>query len=125
MAGGSFNVPLTDTWKLLGNLAKLRTCGFAINEDDAGASALGADWSLWCEQEEVWCSWLVGMICGLTKHRLRHLLFYLVGPGLFAGLLHPAEEWQQQALTTLRGLWTGFQIASVKAFPGSPGGVQA
>eukprot|EP00974_Lingulodinium_polyedra_P023490 2269042-Lingulodinium_polyedra.AAC.1 len=118
MAAGSFTAPLAETWELLLDLNRLQKCGFAATRQDVLAAGADVDdWGPWAEQEEVWCSWLVGMLAGLTKHRLRHLCFYTFGPGLLAGLLDPEAAKQKAALASLRSLWEGYQVACQKTFP--------
>ena len=58
-----------------------------------------------------------GVLCALAKHRVRHLLFYSLGPGALAGLSNPDPTKVQHALSALQLLRAGFPSASAQTFP--------
>ena len=51
-------------------------------------------------------------MCGLTKQRYRHLLYYTVGPGMLAGLLSDREDIRMNCLRYARAAWDGWKAAA-------------
>ena len=58
----------------------------------------------------------MGLLCSLTRNRLRHLLAYTQGPGLIVGLLHDDPVCAKKALATLQAVWRGWgRMADITA----------
>ena len=89
MVGGSFLVPLVNTWRLLSDKRRLHQAGFITSATEAAAAGapLTTESTGLLEDEQRWVMWLVGLLSALTRNRLRHLLAYTSGPFLFAALV--------------------------------------
>ena len=75
-------------------------------EDDSGYSA-----------EHGWTMWLLHLLASLTRHRMRHLLFYTHGPGLLAGLLSDEPTSLRRTQAEIKHFERGWQRSSDCAQP--------
>ena len=64
-----------------------------------------------------WCRRLVNLLLSLTRHRLRHLLFYTHGPGFLASLLSSDPVVVSSTLNQLQAIWAAWTATSELKFP--------
>ena len=110
--------PLMLAWKCCSGASIWEKCGFAVTPLDAKNLAGSVDWqaSPLFEEANRWPELVVGLLCSLTRNRLRHLLAYTQGPGSFVGLLHYDPACVQKAPATLQAIWRGWgRMADITA----------
>lgn len=109
MAAGSFLAPLLGSWRVLYDPGCLKRCGFLTSQAAFNKVTAVNEPASTLEQEEAWAEWLMLVLVHLTRVRFRHLLFYVEGPGLLAGVLSEDKALQDRTLAALKQTWEAWQ----------------
>ena len=103
-------LPLMQSLDLLSKEVELKKCGFCVTPNQLSSMGVTTDRDPGgvLADESKWMMWLMTLLGSLTRNRIKHLLHYSLGPGLFAGLLSEKPATVKWVLGRLKALWLGY-----------------